>query len=45
MRNQNQNTFNYFNNSKKINSSRDIYKNKSYLDSGTKKKRNFYYIF
>ena len=41
----NQNTFNFFNTSKKINSSRDIYKNKSYLDSGTKKKRNFYYIF
>ncbi len=45
MRNQNQNTFNFFNTSKKINSSRDIYKNKSYLDSGTKKKPNFYYIF
>ena len=41
----NQNTFNFFNTSKKINSSRDIYKNKSYLDSGTKKKPNFYYIF
>ena len=39
----NQNNFNYFN--KKINSSRENYKNKSYLDSGTKKKQNFYYIF
>jgi hypothetical protein len=44
LRNTNQNTFNFFNQSKKINSSREI-KNKSYLDSGTEKKRNFYYIF